>query len=70
MNGLGEEINEKMIEIVFNQFKGLKNVRFFKGRGFCFVEYDNEINAGTALMSLNNMKLTETSTMKISYAQK
>lgn len=70
VNGLGNEINEKIIEVVFNQFKGLKDIRFFNGRGFCFVEYDNEINAGTALMALNNKKLTETSTMKISYALK
>lgn len=70
VTGLGSEINEKMIEVVFKQFKGLKDIRFFNGRGFCFVEYDNEVNAGTALMSLNNMKLTETTTMKISYAIK
>ena len=70
VSGLGSEINEKMIEVVFNQFKGLKDIRFFNGRGFCFVEYNNEINAGTALMALNNMKLTETSTMKITYALK
>ena len=70
VKGLGSEINEKMIEVVFNQFKGLKDIRFFNGRGFCFVEYDNEINAGTALMALNNKKLTETSIMKISYALK
>ena len=70
VNGLGSEINEKMINIIFSQFKGLKDIRFFNGRGFCFVEYDNEVNAGTALMSLNNMKLTETSIMKISYASK
>ena len=68
--GLGKEVNEKMISLVFNKFKGLKDIRFFNGRGFCFVEYDNEINAGTALLSLNNMKLTENSTMKISYAIK
>ena len=70
VTGLGKEVNEKMISLVFNKFKGLKDIRFFNGRGFCFVEYDNEINAGTALLSLNNMKLTENTTMKISYAIK
>jgi len=70
VNGLGNEVNEKMIYLVFNKFKGLKDIRFFKGRGFCFVEYDNEINAGTALLSLNNMKLTESTLLKISYAIK
>ncbi len=70
VTGLGKEINEKMIEVVFSQFKGLKDIRFFSERGFCFVEYDNEVNAGTALMSLNNMKLTENSTIKITYALK
>ena len=70
VSGLGKEINEKMIEVVFGQFKGLKDIRFFSERGFCFVEYDNEVNAGTALISLNNMKLTENSTMKITYALK
>ena len=68
VTGLGNEVNEKMISLVFNKFKGLKDIRFFNGRGFCFVEYDNEINAGTALLSLNNMKLTDKSTMKITYA--
>ena len=70
VNGLGDEVNEKMIYLVFNKFKGLKDIRFFNGRGFCFVEYDNEINAGTALLSLNNMKITDNSTMKISYVFK
>ena len=70
VDGLGEEVNEKMISLVFNKFKGLKDIRFFKGRGFCFVEYDNEVNAGTALLSLNNKKLTNKSTLKISYAIK
>ena len=70
VTGLGKEVNEKMISLVFNKFKGLKDIRFFNGRGFCFVEYDNEINAGTALLSLNNMKLTENTTIKISYAIK
>ena len=59
VDGLGSEINEKMIAVVFNQFKGLKDIRFFNGRGFCFVEYDNEINAGTALMALNNMNVND-----------
>ena len=70
VKGLGDEVNEKMIYLVFNKFKGLKDIRFFNGRGFCFVEYDNEINAGTALLSLNNMKITDNSTMKISYVFK
>ena len=70
VTGLGNEVNEKMISLVFNKFKGLKDIRFFKERGFCFVEYDNEINAGTALLSLNNMKLTESTLLKISYAVK
>ena len=70
VKGLGDEVNEKMIYLVFNKFKGLKDIRFFNGRGFCFVEYDNEINAGTALLSLNNMKITDKSTMKISYVFK
>ena len=70
VNGFGDEVNEKMIYLVFNKFKGLKDIRFFNGRGFCFVEYDNEINAGTALLSLNNMKITDNSTMKISYVFK
>ena len=70
VDGLGEEVNEKMVALVFNKFKGLKDIRFFKGRGFCFVEYDNEVNAGTALLSLNNKKITNKSTLKISYAIK
>ena len=70
VEGLNDEINEKLIHYVFDKYKGLKDVRFFKGRGFCFVEYDNEENAGTALLGLNNMKLTDKITMKISYAKK
>ena len=70
VEGLNDEVNEKLIHYVFDKYKGLKDVRFFKGRGFCFVEYDNEENAGTALLGLNNMKLTDKITMKISYAKK
>lgn len=70
VEGLTEEINEKILNAIFGKYKGLKEIRLNKGRGCAFIEYDNEINAGSALVGLNKMKLTENSILKITFAKK
>jgi len=39
-------------------------------KGVCFVEYDNEINAGTAMMGLNGLLITQDCNLKITFAKK
>ena len=70
VEGLTEEINNKILNAIFGKYKGLKEIRMNKGRGCAFIEYDNEINAGSALVGLNKMKLTENSILKITFAKK
>ena len=70
VEGLTEEINDKILNAIFGKYKGLKEIRMNKGRGCAFIEYDNEINAGSALVGLNKMKLTENSILKITFAKK
>ena len=70
VEGLTEEINDKILNAIFGKYKGLREIRMNKGRGCAFIEYDNEINAGSALVGLNKMKLTENSILKITFAKK
>ena len=44
--------------------------RHYPVDGNSFIEYENEINAGSALVGLNKMKLTENSILKITFAKK
>jgi hypothetical protein len=39
-----------MLKNLFAQYLGFREVRILSGKGIAFIEYDNEINAGTALV--------------------
>jgi len=68
---LPEETNEVMLQMLFTQFPGFKEVRLVPGRhDIAFVEFENEIQATTAKESLNGFKLTPTSSMRITFAKK
>lgn len=68
---LPEETNEVMLQMLFTQFSGFKEVRLVPGRhDIAFVEFENEIQATTAKESLNGFKLTPTSSMRITFAKK
>ncbi|XP_030849279.1 U2 small nuclear ribonucleoprotein B'' [Strongylocentrotus purpuratus] len=71
LTNLPEETNELMLEVLFKQFNGYKEVRLVPGRhDIAFVEFANEQQSGTAKDALQGFKITPTNTLKIAYAKK
>jgi U2 small nuclear ribonucleoprotein B'' len=70
VENLPADISEPILRSVFSKYNGFKEIRLFSGKGIAFVEYDNEINAGGALLGLNNLNLTTDCVLKISFAKK
>ena len=50
IENLSSQISEPMLKNLFAQYLGFREVRILSGKGIAFIEYDNEINAGTALV--------------------
>jgi len=70
IENLSAEITEPVLRTVFGKYNGFKEVRLFPGKGISFIEFDNEINAGGALLGLNNLHLTNDCILQISFAKK
>ncbi|XP_028414832.1 U1 small nuclear ribonucleoprotein A-like [Dendronephthya gigantea] len=68
---LPPETTQMMLAMLFNQFPGFREVRLVPGKSdIAFVEFDNEIQAGTAKDALQGFKITPTNAMKITFAKK
>lgn len=65
------ETTQMMLAMLFNQFPGFREVRLVPGKSdIAFVEFESEIQAGTAKDALQGFKITPTNAMKISFAKK
>jgi len=69
VENLPPSCNDLALQTLFKTF-GLKEVSFLPGGGKAFVEFENEQQAGQALSSLQNFKVTPKHLMVISYAKK
>ncbi|EPB68947.1 hypothetical protein ANCCEY_11954 [Ancylostoma ceylanicum] len=68
---LPDEATTDMLQILFNQFPGLKDIRLVPNRsGIAFVEFESEELAAPARIALNNFKITPEQQMKVDYAKK
>ncbi|XP_072046042.1 U2 small nuclear ribonucleoprotein B''-like [Amphiura filiformis] len=71
LQNLPEETSELMLQMLFNQFQGFKEVRLVPQRhDIAFVEFENEGQAGVAKDALQGFKITPSNAMKISFAKK
>lgn len=70
LENIPEEVNEMALSILFRQYPGFKEVRPTGKRGIAFVEYDDEFRASEAKDALQNVALTPTHRVKISFAKK
>jgi len=71
LTNLPEETTEVMLQMLFNQFPGFKEVRLVPGRhDIAFVEFDNELQSSAAKDALNGFKITPSNAMKITFAKK
>lgn len=71
VQNLPHEANSMMLQMLFQQFPGFKEVRMIEAKpGISFVEYGDEMQATTALQALQNFKITPQNAMQITYAKK
>lgn len=67
---LPKDIDENQLKSMFDRYSGFKELRLHSGRGVCFVEYDNEINAESAMIGLSETNLNDECILNISFAKK
>jgi len=71
VENLPPETTDMMLQMLFQQFPGFKEVRLVKGKSVvAFVEYESEMNAGVAMTSLQHFKVNATNLMVISFAKR
>ena len=68
MQDLPPECNKMMLEMLFRQYTGYKEVRVPR-EGLAFVEFDDEPHATLALQGLNGFKLTTNDTLNLTYGK-
>lgn len=68
MQDLPPECNSMMLEMLFRQYTGYKEVRVPR-EGLAFVEFDDEPHATLALQGLNGFKLTTNDTLNLTYGK-
>lgn len=58
----------EMLTPLFQQYAGYQEVRMVPGKkGIAFIEFQDLVQAGIALQSLNGFKLSETETLHLTY---
>ncbi|XP_065901052.1 U1 small nuclear ribonucleoprotein A-like [Dysidea avara] len=71
LTNLPTETNDMMLQMLFQQFPGYREVRLVPGRSdIAFVEFENEGQAGEAKKNLHGFKITPSNAMKVTYAKK
>jgi RNA recognition motif-containing protein len=60
---------KQMVQLLFQNFAGFKELRIIPSKGLAFAEYENEYQAGVALNELQGYKIRE-QPMKITFAKK
>jgi len=71
VENLPESCNEMMIQILFQQFPGFREVRLVPNKqGIAFVDFGTDTEAGVAMNGLQGFKVTPENLMVISYAKK
>ena len=71
LTNLPPETNENMLNVLFQQFPGFKEVRLVPGRSdIAFVEFETDRLATEAKNALQGFKVTPTNPIHISFAKK
>lgn len=71
VENLPEGCTDLMLQMLFQQFPGFKEVRMVQGKqGIAFVEFENEVEGSVAMNGLQHFKITPTHLMVISFAKK
>ncbi|ORX75890.1 U1 small nuclear ribonucleo protein A [Anaeromyces robustus] len=70
LQNLPMEVTDKMLSYLFVQYPGFKEIRLVPGKpDIAFAEYENELQAQTALKVLDGFNITKTNAMKVEFAK-
>jgi len=70
LQNLPMDITDKMLSYLFVQYPGFKEIRLVPGKpDIAFAEYENELQAQTALKVLDGFNITPTNAMKVEFAK-
>lgn len=67
VQNLPPEATELMVQMLFQQFPGFKNVRMVEGQGMAFVEFSDVASSSVAKSSLQNFRVKDSHLMMISF---
>lgn len=67
---LPEGMQDSHLAVLFQRYSGFKEVKLISARNVAFVEFDNEMNATTAMMAFQNFRFSPERPMVINYAKK
>ncbi|KAL8159316.1 hypothetical protein V2J09_000853, partial [Rumex salicifolius] len=71
IQNLPYETTSKMMELLFQQYPGFKEVRIIEAKpGIAFVEFEDEEQSSIAMQALQGFKITPQNPMEITYAKK
>jgi RNA recognition motif-containing protein len=65
---LPSEVTEESLEAVFEQCQGFLEARIPPGRNCAFFEFEDSIQAGLAMKTLNGFQLNATHKLQLSYS--
>jgi len=70
LQNLPVDVTDKMLSYLFVQYPGFKEIRLVPGKpDIAFAEYENELQAQTALKVLDGFNITPTNAMKVEFAK-
>jgi U2 small nuclear ribonucleoprotein B'' len=69
VQNLPAESTELMVQMLFQQFPGFKNVKLVEGQGIAFVEFAAIPNAEVAKNALQHFRVKDNHLMMISFAK-
>ncbi|KAH7542785.1 hypothetical protein FEM48_Zijuj02G0211000 [Ziziphus jujuba var. spinosa] len=65
------ETNSMMLELLFRQYPGFKEVRIIEAKpGIAFVEFEDDVQSSMAMQALQGFKITPQNPMAITFAKK
>ena len=64
------DITEDMLEQLFKQYPGFREVRLIPTKHVAFVEYDDEMQSSVAMVGLNGFHIKDQYPLKITFAKK
>ncbi|RAL47277.1 hypothetical protein DM860_013242 [Cuscuta australis] len=71
IQNLPDETTSMMLELLFNQYPGFKEVRMIEAKpGIAFVEFEDDVQSSVAMQALQGFKISPQNPMVVTFAKK